>query len=267
LILAAFATTVETSRAKLPPEVIADFEMDRFGRPDPREVCPGDEADRRLRRGPKHWAQPVRPVARQVTDDKDTDPVDRFIRAKLEEAGFTQAPAAERRALLRRTTLLLTGLPPTPQEVLEFVNDPSPQAFERVVERLLASSTFGERWGRHWLDTARYAESNGKSMNLVWPHAWRYRDYVVDALNRDLPYDKFLRQQIAATCHRERRLRASRTIATGLAFAKSYEGRVAREVSARQADDQIDVVARGMLGLTSRVRACHVISSTRCRGG
>ena len=253
---------------KLPPEVIADFEKwIALGAPDPREgLPPATKPTVDYAAARKHWAfQPVRPVAPPPPsdlNDKDTDPVDRFIRAKLEEAGFTQAPAAERRALLRRTTFLLTGLPPTPQEVLEFVNDPSPQAFERVVERLLASSTFGERWGRHWLDTARYAESNGKSMNLVWPHAWRYRDYVVDALNRDLPYDEFLRQQIAGDLlpAASDELRASRTIATGLLAlgAKSYEEGGSREkYLLEQADDQIDVVARGMLGLTVACARCH----------
>ena len=251
---------------QLPPEVIADFEKwIALGAPDPREGLPSatkptiDYAAAR-----KHWAfQPVRPVAPpRAGDDQQADLVDRFIRTKLAEAGFKPAPPAERRALLRRTTFLLTGLPPTPQESLEFVNDPSPQAFERVIDRLLASSAFGERWGRHWLDTARYAESNGKSMNLVWPHAWRYRDYVVDALNRDLPYDEFLRQQIAGDLlpAATDELRASQTIATGLLAlgAKSYEEAGAREKYLLElADDQIDVVARGMLGLTVACARCH----------
>ncbi|MBA4020597.1 MAG: hypothetical protein C0483_25850 [Pirellula sp.] len=252
---------------KLPPEVIADFEKwIALGAPDPREgLPPATKPTVDYAAARKHWAfQPVRPVAPppSVTGRKNVDPVDRFIQAKLAETGFTPAPAAERRALLRRTTFLLTGLPPTPHEVTEFVNDASPQAFERVVDRLLASSTFGERWGRHWLDTARYAESNGKSMNLVWPHAWRYRDYVVDAMNRDLPYDEFLRQQIAGDLlpAASDEARAAQTIATGLLAlgAKSYEEAGAREKYLLElADDQIDVVARGMLGLTVACARCH----------
>lgn len=251
---------------KLPPEVIADFEKwIALGAPDPREgLPPATKPAIDYDAARRHWAfQPVRPVTPpQAAGRAEVDPVDRFIRAKLAEAGFAPAPAAGRRALLRRTTFLLTGLPPTPQEALEFVNDPSPQAFQRVVDRLLASSAFGERWGRHWLDTARYAESNGKSMNLVWPHAWRYRDYVVDALNRDLPYDEFLRQQLAGDLlpAANDAARASQIVATGLLAlgAKSYEEGGAREKYLLElADDQIDVVARGMLGLTVACARCH----------
>ncbi|MGC3972329.1 MAG: DUF1549 and DUF1553 domain-containing protein [Pirellulales bacterium] len=195
-------------------------------------------------------------------DRPELNPIDRFLRVKLADAGFAPAPAAERRALLRRTTFLLTGLPPTPQEVVEFVNDPSPQAFPRVVDRLLASSAFGERWGRRWLDTARYAETNGKSMNLVWPHAWRYRDWVVEAVNRDLPYDEFLREQLAGDLlpAADDADRAGKITATGLLAigAKSYEEGGTREKFLLElADDQIDVVTRGMLGLTVACARCH----------
>ncbi len=99
--------------------------------------------------------------------------------------------------LIRRVTFDLTGLPPTPEEIDAFVNDRSADAFEKVVDRLLASPAYGERWGRHWLDVARYGESTGSARNLPYPHAWRYRDYVIDAFNNDKPYDQFLREQIA----------------------------------------------------------------------
>lgn len=250
---------------KLSPDVIADFEKwIALGAPDPREGLappkPGTYAEAR-----KHWAfQPVRDVAPPPApvDRPGLDPIDRFVRTKLSAAGYAPTPEAERRVLLRRTTYLLTGLPPTPQEVAEFLNDQSPQAFQRAVDRLLASSAFGERWGRSWLDTARYAETNGKSMNLVWPHAWRYRDYVVDALNRDLPYDQFLREQLAGDLLPavDEADRAAKMTATGfLALgAKTYEEGGAREKFLLElADDQIDVVSRGMFGLTVACARCH----------
>src|SRR5213078_4668472 len=116
-----------------------------------------------------------------------------------------------------RVTFDLTGLPPTPAEVDAFVGDHSPGAFEQVVDRLLASTAYGERWGRHWLDVARYGESTGSSRNLPYPHAWRYRDYVVDAFNHDKPYDQFLREQIAGDLlpAASQQLRDEQRIATG----------------------------------------------------
>ena len=252
---------------KLPPDVIADFEKwIALGAPDPREgFAPLSKPTIDYAAAGEHWAfQPVRAVQPPPApaDQPALDPIDRFIQAKLANAGFARAPAAQRRALLRRTTFLLTGLPPTTQEVVEFINDRSPQALARVVDRLLASPAFGERWGRRWLDTARYAETNGKSMNLVWPHAWRYRDYVVDALNRDLPYDQFLREQIAGDllpavddADRAAKLTATGFLALG---AKTYEEGGAREKFLLElVDDQIDVVMRGMLGLTAACARCH----------
>src|SRR5262249_17384687 len=104
---------------------------------------------------------------------------------------------ADRATLLRRLSFDLTGLPPSPEEVEAFVQDSKPQAVERLVDRLLESPRFGERWGRYWLDLARYAESNGNADNTPFPHAWRYRDYVIDSFNRDKPYDQFIKEQIA----------------------------------------------------------------------
>src|SRR5262249_12514064 len=124
---------------------------------------------------------------------------------------------ADRPALLRRVTFDLTGLPPSPYEIDAIVADQSPDAFEKVVDRLLGSPAFGERWGRHWLDVARYGESTGSSRNVPYPHAWRYRDFVIDAFNKDKPYDQFIREQIAgdllpAECDRQR---DEQLIATG----------------------------------------------------
>jgi Protein of unknown function (DUF1553)/Protein of unknown function (DUF1549) len=150
--------------------------------------------------GSSHWAwqAPVRPAVPAVTDTTwPGNPIDAFILARLEAAGLRPAPPASREQLLRRVTFDLIGLPPTPDEIDAFVNDASPDAWEKVVERLLASPHYGERWGRHWLDLARFAESNGYEFDEVRPDAWRYRDYVIAAFNADNPYDRFLREQLA----------------------------------------------------------------------
>jgi cytochrome c553 len=138
-----------------------------------------------------HWA--FRPLPR-VEGKKS---VDEFLDAKLKAAGIAPAPAASRETLIRRATLDLTGLPPTPAEVDAFVNDAAPGAWEKVLDRLLASPRYGERWGRHWLDLARFAETDGFEHDAVRPHSWRYRDYVIRSLNADKPYDRFIREQVA----------------------------------------------------------------------
>ncbi len=146
-----------------------------------------------------HWAwhRPVRPPVPAVRSPQPANPIDAFVRARLEAAGLPPAPPASREQLIRRATFDLTGLPPTPEEIDAFVRDPSPDAWERVVDRLLASPHYGERWGRHWLDLARYADSNGYEHDEVRPDAWRYRDYVIRALNADKPYDRFVTEQLA----------------------------------------------------------------------
>src|SRR5713226_5313738 len=126
-----------------------------------------------------------------------TNDIDSFILARLEEKKLTPAPAADRITLIRRATLDLTGLAPTPEEVQAFVSDTAPDAFEKVVDRLLASPRYGERWARHWLDLARYADSEGFKSDETRPNIWRYRDYVIDAFNQDKPYDRFIKEQIA----------------------------------------------------------------------
>jgi hypothetical protein len=124
-------------------------------------------------------------------------PVDTFILARLERQGLHPAPTADRATLLRRVTFDLTGLPPTPAELDAFLADPRPDAYARVVDRLLASPHYGERWAQHWLDVVRYAESNGYEADGERPHAWRYRDYVIGAFNDDLPWDRFITEQLA----------------------------------------------------------------------
>src|SRR5205085_8846841 len=136
-------------------------------------------------------------------------PVDAFILAKLSTNNLSLSPRTDKRTLIRRATFDLTGLPPTPKEVTEFVSDKTPEAFEKLVERLLASPAYGERWGRHWPDVARYADSNGQDENICHGNAWRYRDWVVNSLNADKPIDRFFQEQIAgdlmpSTNHAER---------------------------------------------------------------
>jgi mono/diheme cytochrome c family protein len=147
-----------------------------------------------------YWAfkQPVRPdVPRVKQTSWALNPVDAFVLAAMEKQGLTPSPATDKRTLLRRVTLDLTGLPPTPDEINAFVNDDSPDAYEKVVDRLLNSPRYGERWAQHWLDVARFAETNGFELDQDRPQAWRYRDYVVKAFNEDKPYDRFILEQIA----------------------------------------------------------------------
>ncbi|MBA4188987.1 MAG: hypothetical protein C0467_13400 [Planctomycetaceae bacterium] len=149
------------------------------------EIVPADR---------EHWSfkTPVRPKV-----PAGGNPIDALVRAKLDAAGLKPSPEADKVTLIRRVTLDLTGLPPTPGEVDAFVKDTTPTAYEKVVDRLLASPHFGERWGQHWLDVVRFAESNGYEADGERPHAWRYRDYVVKAINADKPYDQFLTEQLA----------------------------------------------------------------------
>lgn len=147
----------------------------------------------------KFWAfQPIqRPEVPPLDSDWIQNPIDAFILAELTNQGLTAAPQADKRTLIRRATFDLIGLPPTTEEVEAFLADHSPDAFARVVDRLLSSEHYGERWGRHWLDVARYADSNGLDENIAHGNAWRYRDYVVGAFNADKPYDRFVLEQVA----------------------------------------------------------------------
>src|SRR5665213_171244 len=204
----------------------------------------------------KHWAwQPLRHVSPPAVMDQSwaRDDIDRFILAKLEENGLKPSGDANKTALIRRVNFDLTGLPPTPAEVDSFVQDNSTDALEKVVDHLLASTTFGERWGRHWLDVARYAESTGPSRNVPYPHAWRYRDYVIDAFNHDKPYDQFIREQIAGDllpaanqAERDEHLVATGFLALGPHDVNQrFKGRFVMD----NIDEQIDTVSRSMLAL------------------
>ena len=214
-----------------------------------------------------YWAFHFLPVAKHspptVVNARWTgNPIDRFVMAKLEEHGLEPAPPADKLTLLRRASFDLTGLPPTPQDARSFLSDQSPTAFEQMVERLLASPLYGERWGRHWLDLARYADSTGNDEDHRYPYAWKYRDYVIEAFNTDLPYDRFVREQIAGDLLAGKNpgeLNEQGIVATGFlalgpkAVAQQDKKRMLYDIY----DEQIEVVSKAMLGLTVACARCH----------
>ncbi|MES2737872.1 MAG: PSD1 and planctomycete cytochrome C domain-containing protein [Verrucomicrobiota bacterium] len=211
-----------------------------------------------------HWAlQPLKnpkaPIVKEASW-AETD-VDRFIKARLEDKELVPVADADRVTWIRRVTYDLTGLPPTPEEISAFVRDSSPEALARIVDRLLESPAFGERWGRHWLDVARYGESTGPSRNIPYPHAWKYRDYVIDAVNRDVPFDRFIQEQVAgdllpasAEAERNRLLTATGFLALGV---KDVNQRFKVRFIMDNVDEQIDAVTRSVLGLTVNCARCH----------
>ena len=216
----------------------------------------------------KHWAfEPIHSVAPPRVQDRSwvTSSVDSFIRSKHEAAGVIPAPSAEKRSLLRRVTFDLTGLPPTPDELREFLDDDSPDAYAKVVDRLLASPRYGERWGRHWLDVVRYADARDLIQLPIesdFREAWRYRDWVVAAFNRDLPYNDFITQQLAGDLLQPsgpNKIDAEALVATGmLAIADFVPGDVDKQqMIADYVNDEIDVVGRAFLGLTLACARCH----------
>ncbi len=186
---------------------------------------------------------------------------DRYLLARIEAAGLAPVGDADPTTLLRRVHFDLTGLPPTPDEIARFRGDPSPKAYVAVVDGLLASPRFGERWGRHWLDVARYGESTGKERNFAFPEAWRYRNWVFDALNADQPYDAFLREQIAGDLLPDADIPTHnrQTIATGfLAIGpKSLNERRREQFLMDVVDEQIDVTTRAILGMNIACARCH----------
>jgi hypothetical protein len=201
-----------------------------------------------------HWAfQPPKMPALPSVRGVAPTPIDRFILAKLEAKGLRPNPPADRRTLLRRVTLDVTGLPPTLDEIEAFVNDSSPDAFAKVVDRLLSSPAYGERWGRHWLDISRYADTKGYVFEEErrYPFAYTYRDWVIRALNEDLPYDQFILQQLAAdrlVGDDKQPLAAMGFLTLGRRFLNNQNDII---------DDRIDVVSRGLMGLTVACARCH----------
>ncbi|MBN9113893.1 MAG: DUF1549 domain-containing protein, partial [Pandoraea sp.] len=184
---------------KLSPADVAALERwVKDGAVDPRDGGPARLGGVTLAEAKKWWSfQPVARPELPKTKAQPSNPIDAFIFAKLEAKGLKPSPAADKRTLIRRATFDLTGLPPTPEEVEAFLKDDSPNAYEKLIDRLLASPAYGERWGRHWLDVARYSDSNGLDENTAHGNAWRYRDYVIKSFNDDKPYSCFLLEQVA----------------------------------------------------------------------
>ena len=215
----------------------------------------GDKTD-----AEKHWSfQPIkRPAVPAASDSTQSqNPVDRFITAKLHAEGIKPVPPADRRTLIRRLSLDLIGLPPTPLEVQDFLNDQSPGAVAKLVDRILASPHFGERAGRHWLDVVRFAETNGYERDGDKPNAWRYRDYVIDALNYDKSYSRFLTEQLAGD--EIERSDAAAQIATTFLRLGTWDDEPAEPKVDRfdQLDDVLGTAATAFLGITLRCARCH----------
>ena len=211
------------------------------------------------------WAfKPLSKATPPSTIQKDwaASPLDQFILAGLEKNRLKPAPQAGKPTLLRRATFDLTGLPPTEKELQAFLADKSPKAFETVVDRLLASPRYGERWGRHWLDVMRYADSTGSDEDHRYPHAWRYRDYVIQAFNNDMPYNQFVREQLAGdilAADPNSGVGYRGIIATGF-LALGKKALAQKDLPLKRydvVDDQIEVTAKAFLGLTVNCARCH----------
>ncbi len=237
-------------------EIVALTTWVTRGAPDPREEQQRI-AGMSLEEAKAWWAFQPLP---EFHGPASASTVDQFIDAQLHDAGVTANPAADRRTLILRATYDLTGLPPTAAEVRAFVADNSPDAYERLIERLLSSPQYGVRWGRHWLDVVRYADTAGENTDRPLPHAWRYRNWVFDAFNRDLPYDEFVRMQLAgdillATADPQQRREG--IIATGyLAIARRFGHDIDKDIHLTH-EDAIDNLSKTFLGLTGGCARCH----------
>jgi hypothetical protein len=252
---------------RLPNRVVGDFKAwIASGAPAPRVEAAVAERSRRPddTTGPDSWALRP-PVGTAVPAVRDAmwarDDVDRFILAGLEARGLHPARDADRHTWLRRVSLDLTGLPPSPEEIDAFVADTSPLARERVVERLLASPAFGERWARHWLDLVGYADQIGTANDIFAEHAWRYRDYVIAALNADKPFDRFIREQIAGDLLPSGMVeeRAANLVATGFLLLGDLPVVEADKAQLRVdvIDQQVDKVGKAFLGMSLGCARCH----------
>jgi hypothetical protein len=215
-------------------------------------------------RDPNHWAfQPAKEQVIPVVGDASwpSSPVDNFILSKLEAAKLKPTSSTDKRTLIRRLSFDLIGLPPSPEDIETFLADENPDSTSRLIDRLLASPGYGEKWGRHWLDVARYADSNGLDENVAHGNAWRYRDYVVAAFNEDRPYDRFLTEQLAGDLltvenedQRQRNLVATGFLVIGpKVLAEVDQAKMQMDI----VDEQIDTVGRALLGLTLGCARCH----------
>lgn len=260
--------------AKLEDQVIADFKTwIEMGAPDPRDTPPIAKNktevpwDDKLRARKEWWS--FKPVGSfsipAVTNTSwSSHPVDRFILTKLEEKNLQPAATADKRKLIRRVTFALTGLPPTPSEIESFLKDARSDAYERVVDRLLGSAHFGEHWARHWMDLVRFAETHGSEGDPDIPEAWRYRDYLIRAFNTDLPYDQFIREQIAGDllpCRRVNKENGFNESILGIAQFRLVEHGFqpvdSQDDQVKVIENQIDVLGKTFEGLTIACARCH----------
>ena len=256
---------------KLSAEVIADFRAwIEMGAPDPRVTTPtkvhSSISEQDLAEGRNFWSfkKPETQIPPVIDSDWPQTDVDRFVAKQLADHDLQPAPDADAATVLRRLTFDLIGLPPTPAQIDEFQSkwkQSPPEAIESMVDELLAMPQFGERWGRHWLDVARYAESTGRELNMTYPHAWRYRDYVIDSFNADKPYDRFVQEQLAGdllpvTSDEEW---MQNLVATGFLVVgpKLLSENNARQFELDLIDDQIDVTTQVMLGVSVACARCH----------
>ena len=260
-------------KRKLSDEVIEDFrEWIEMGAPDPRvnelaeiQTSISDEDIESARQNFWAYQAPQKPATPTVENSAwPTSEVDRFVLARLEQSSLTPAPDAESSTVLRRLCFNLTGLPPNPKQIdyftAKWAENPE-TAVASVVDRLLQKGQFGERWGRHWLDVVRYGESTGREVNMTYPHAWRYRDYVIDSFNADKPFDDFVQEQIAgdllpakSDAQWSEHLIATTFLAMG---PKNVNEQNRVQFQADQVDEQIDVTTRVFLGMSVACARCH----------
>ncbi len=248
-------------KKKLPDRVIADFaQWLQMGAPFPEN---GDPSSVNASNGSRHWSfQPIQDPAPPSIRDRSwpKTSVDDFILAGIETQGLHPAPQTDRRTLLRRAAFDLTGLPPTAEDLDTFIGDTSPEAYAKVVEQLLNSPHYGERWGRHWLDVVRYSDTAGETADYPVPTAWRYRNYVIQAFNADKPYDEFLREQIAGDILARQGPRdryAEQIIATGyLAISRRF-GFDSENYHHLTIQDTIDTLGQNVMGLSLGCARCH----------
>ena len=265
-------------RPKLPDSVIAAFKewvdngaVDTRTEPVVQDALSAADWDSIFAARRQHWSfLPVtEPTVPQLPEGyfplmAEPSAVDSFVAAKLREQGLQHGPAADPLAWLRRVTFVLTGLPPTPAEVVAFSTDSSPPARQRVVERLLASPHFGEHWARHWMDLVRYAESFGHEQDFDIPHAWRYRDYLIRAFNEDVPYDQLVKEHVAGDLLTQPRLNPEKGFNESIfapAFWFMHQATHSPvdvvQDEADRIDNQIDVFSKAFLGLTTACARCH----------
>ena len=253
---------------KLSDEVIAAFEeWIRLGSPDTRKETGPTLKEKRLEAAKQHWSfispQSVKQPKVNLKDWPRDAMIDGFILSAIEKHGMKPVADANRLTLVRRVYFDLIGMPPSPEEVNAFITDKSPDALPKLIDQLLESPRFGERWGRHWLDVVRFAESSGMEFNFSYPHAWPYRNYVIDSLNQDKPYNVFLREQIAGDLipakagDSPEQIEARRIAPSMLSFGPKRHNSSGTGFRMDIVDDQINTVSRATMALTVSCARCH----------